>query len=111
VSTKKPAVDELRTLFPRLISATPMALRQKSCAFGTLPIFLPIVANTLEFSERARGEARGIVLRILFSDANAFKVLANTYEAEMEATVRVLLEIDPTLVSRSKHVKVLLMCC
>ena len=34
VSTKKPAVDELRTLFPRLITATPMALRQVSFDTG-----------------------------------------------------------------------------
>ena len=80
----------------------PTSLRSK------IPIFFPIVANTLEFSERARARGRPAALS---SDANAFKVLANTYEAEMEATVRVLLEIDPTLVSRSKHVKVLLMCC
>ncbi len=39
------------------------------------------------------------------SDPRAYDVKLNTYETEMEATVRVLHEIDPALVSRSKHVK------
>jgi len=55
-SKNKEAVEALRLLVPALLGASAMGMHKHACAFGNLPLVLPVVGAVEDYSRAARAQ-------------------------------------------------------
>ena len=55
-SKNKEAVEALRLLLPALLGASAMGMHKDACAFGNLPLVLPVVGAVEDYSRAARAQ-------------------------------------------------------